>query len=357
MPSDEITLSDLLRPLVRDWRITLGGTLLAAGLGVAGSFLIPPTFTSTATLIPPQQRSGGGALAALAALGDLGSLATGGGGAKNPADQFVSLLQSVQVSDRIIDKFKLMQVYGEEYRQDTRKALDKAVSISVGKKDGIISIVVDDESPARAAEMANQYVAELRRIASTMELSEAQQRRAFFEKQLKDTKERLIAAQAELQVSGFNATALKAEPKAAAEGYAAIKAQLTASEVELRAARSALTDSAPEVQRLVVTVAELKRQLAVVEHNESASGNSADYLTKFREFKYQQTLFELMARQYEMARVDEAQDGSTIQVIDVATPAEKKSKPRRGLIAAFSALLGFAVVSGVLISRDKKHRL
>jgi uncharacterized protein involved in exopolysaccharide biosynthesis len=248
-------------------------------------------------------------------------------------------MQSTTVADRMIDQFDLVQAYDAKLRVDARRELSSRSRFQVGKKDGLIVIEVDDEDPRRAAEMANQYVEELRRMTAVLAVSEAQQRRAFFETQLKNTRDQLVRAQQALQASGFNQGALRAEPKAAAEGYARLKAETTAAEVRLQTLRGSLSDNAVEVQQQQAKLNALRSQLARLEQAGEASAGTAngpDYISKYREFKYQETLFELFSRQYELARVDEAREGALIQVVDPALPPERKSKPKRAQIALVS---------------------
>ena len=347
----EIGLWELLQILGEHWKLIVAGTLLA-GAGAFGiASLIAPTFTARTTLLPPQQQQSA-ASAALSQLGALGGLA--GGAVKSPAEQYVALLESVTVADRIIDAYKLLEVYDEKYRQDARKELKSNVRIAAGKKDGMLSIEVDDHDPQRAAAMANSYVEGLRQLTSTLAVSEAQQRRVFFEQQLEQTKDKLTKAQVALQSSGFSQGALKAEPKAAAEGYARLRAEATGAEVRLQSMRRMLAEGAPELLQQQATLAALRDQLARVEQRDTA-GNDSGYVGKYREFKYQETLFELFARQYELARVDESREGGLIQVVDVATPPERKSKPKRSLIALTAALFFGLALSGFAIVRDR-HR-
>ena len=344
----EIGLWELLQILGEHWKLIVAGTLLA-GVGAFGiASLITPTFTARTTLLPPQQQQSA-ASAALSQLGALGGLA--GGAVKSPAEQYVALLESVTVADRIIDAYKLLEVYDEKYRQDARKELKSNVRIAAGKKDGMLSIEVDDHDPKRAAAMANSYVEGLRQLTSTLAVSEAQQRRVFFEQQLEQTKDKLTKAQVALQSSGFSQGALKAEPKAAAEGYARLRAEATGAEVRLQSMRRMLAEGAPELLQQQATLAALRDQLARVEQRDTA-GNDSGYVGKYREFKYQETLFELFARQYELARVDESREGGLIQVVDVATPPERKSKPTRSLIALAAALFFGLALSGFAIVRD-----
>lgn len=344
-----ISLIELYRVVVTRWKLIVFGSLLAgiAAFGVAS--LIPPTFTAQTTLLPPQQQQSSAA-AALSQLGALAGLSGGATGVKSPADQYIGLMQSAAVGDRIIDKFKLMDVYGAKFRQDARKALAGNVRIANGKKDGLITIEVDDHDPTRAADIANAYVEGLRHVTSTLAVSEAQQRRAFFETQLQLTKDKLTRAQIALQGSGINQGTLKTEPKAAAEGYARLRAELTSAEVRLQTMQRMLSENSPELLQQQAMLTALRSEIRRLEQQDNTSTQSDEYITKYREFKYQETLFDLFARQYELARLDESREGALIQVLDIATPPERKSKPKRGIAAAMVALLfGFALIIGVMV--------
>jgi uncharacterized protein involved in exopolysaccharide biosynthesis len=344
---------DLVLELTESWRVLLLLPLLVGVAALGITYAIAPTFTGRTTFLPPQQQGAGAT--ALASLGALANLAGGAAGIRVPADQFVALMQSVTVQDRLIDRFELIKVYEAKLRVDARKELAANTRISLNKRDGLITVEVDDESPLRAAQMANAQVEELRRLTSTLAITEAQQRRAFFEKQLAQVRDRLTNAQQALQASGFGSGALKAEPKAAAEGYARLKAEITAGEVRLQSLRGALTDTAPEVTQLQSALLVLRGQLVRAEQVGDPSGSS-DYVGKYREFKYQETLFDLLARQYELARVDEAREGALIQVIDTALPPERKTKPRRALTAiAATAVAALLAILWILFRRSLRR--
>jgi uncharacterized protein involved in exopolysaccharide biosynthesis len=343
-------LLDLALPLAENLRLLIAGPLLAGLVALGITFIIEPTYTARTTMLPPQQQQSA-ASSALASLGTLSGLAGLGGGLKSPAEQYVALMQSNAVTDRLIDQFKLMDVYEVKYREDARKLLANSVRISVGKKDGLLTVEVDDTNPQRAAEMANAHVEELRRISSGLALSEAQQRRAFFEGQLTQTRDRLTSAQQALQASGFTEGALKAEPRSAAEGYARLRAEATAAEVRLQVLRRSLADNAPEVQQAQSALGALRAQLAQAERSRSSGDSGADYVSKYREFKYQETLFDLFARQYEAARVDEAREGALIQVVDPAQQPERRSKPKRALTAVVTTLATLLLLSGLVVMR------
>jgi uncharacterized protein involved in exopolysaccharide biosynthesis len=183
-----------------------------------------------------------------------------------------------------------------------------------------------------------------------MAISEAQQRRVFFEQQMQATQAKLAQAQVALQVSGFNPGAIKAEPRAAAESYARLKAESTSAEVRLQTMRGMLADTSTEVVQQEKILAELRRQLARQESG-SPAGNDADYIGRYREYKYQETLLELMARQYELARVDESREGALIQVLDTATAPERRSKPKRLMVALAAATSAFLLICMVVLVR------
>ena len=346
---DGLDLLDLALPLLQHWKLLVLAPLLAGGLALGGTYLIKPTFTSRTVFLPPQQQQSAAA-SAIASLGALSGLAGAAAGIKSPADQYVALLQSATVADRLIDEFKLMQVYDSEYRFEARKELAENARVSMGKKDGLISVEVDDTDPQRAAAIANRHVDELRRLTSQLALTEAQQRRLFFETQLKKTRDELTSAQQALQASGFNPGALKAEPKAAAEGYARLKAEVTAAEVRLQTLRRNLSETTPEVQQAQTMLGALRAQLGKTEATTDLTGGP-DYISKFREFKYQETLFELFSRQYELARLDESREGALIQVVDVAKPAERKSKPKRGITAVATTLATLLLLAVFVVTR------
>ena len=332
---DRAVLLEYATALAQRWRLVLSLPIAAALVAFACTFLIPRTYTARTTLIPPQPQQGAAA-SALASLGALTGLGGGLTGFKTTADQFVSLMQSVQAQHHLIDRFKLMDVYEADYREQARRKLGRDTRITLGKKDGFITVETNAETPRMAADMANEYVEELRRLASGLALTEAKQRRVFFEGELQKTRVLLTQAQARLQQSGVGAGAIKAEPRAAAEGYASLRASATAAEVRLQTLRRSLAESAPEVQQQRAMLDALRVELAKVEQTDKG-GADVDYIGRYREFKYQETLFDLLAKQYELARIDESREHALVQVIDVATAPERPSGPRRILIAAGAA--------------------
>jgi tyrosine-protein kinase Etk/Wzc len=344
---DEISLLDLLAVVAENLRLLVLGPL-AAGLAALGiSFLITPTFTAKVTFLPPQQQQSSAA-SMLQSLGALGGLAGAVSGIKNPADQYVAFLKSSSVADALIERFKLMERYEQKRRDLTLKALEGRTKVTFGK-DGIIKLEVDDNDPKFAADLANAYPEELGKLMNRLAVTEAQQRRAFFEKKLKEAKESLTRAQQALSGTGVAEGAVRMNPAASVGQVAALMAQVAAKEVELGAMRNYLTPESPEFKRAQSQLAALRAQLAKTEKTVSAGGGD-DYVNKYRNFKYFETLFELMAKQYEIARIDEAREGALIQIVDRALQPEWKSKPKRALIAIITTLaVGFLLLLWVFV--------
>jgi uncharacterized protein involved in exopolysaccharide biosynthesis len=315
---DEISLLDLAITIKQNIKLLILTPVAAGLVALGGSFLIQPTFTATTTFLQPQQQQSS-ALAMLQGLGALGGLAGAASGLKNPADQYVAFVKSRTVQDALVKRFALQSRYEAELHEDALRALESKARISAGK-DGLIKVEVDDTEPAFAAQLANAHVEELSKLLDRLAVTEAQQRRVFYEKQLAQTKAKLTVAQTALQRSGINEGALRAEPKMAAEAYAAMKAEVTAAQVRLQGMRTYLTDQSPEFKLAQSQLGALQGQLSKAESTNTAKSDD-DYIVKYRDFKYQESLFEMFAKQFELAKLDEARDGAVIQVVDVGLPS------------------------------------
>ncbi len=349
--NEEISLLDLFQVILDNLKLLIL-VPLAAGLVALGiTLLIPPTFTATTKFMPPQQQQSA-ATAMLQNLGALGGLAGATGALKNPTDQYIALAKSRTVQDALVARFKLGERYEEEFKQDARKQLEKNTVIT-GGKDGLITIDMDDKEPAVAAQIANAYVEELGKLLNRLAVTEAQQRRVFFEKQLLAAKDNLIKAEVGLKSSGVNSSALKASPQAAVEGLARLKASIAVQEVKLASMRGYLTESSPDFKQAQTELFAFRAQLARAEKEEPISSSDSDYISRFREFKYNETLFELFAKQYEMARVDESREGAVIQVVDAAVAPERKSKPKKAIIALLVLLGTFVILLVAVVVRRK----
>jgi tyrosine-protein kinase Etk/Wzc len=356
---DEISLLDLLQTIVDNLRLLVLGPL-AVGITALGiSYLIPPTYTAKTQFLPPQQQQSAAA-SMLASLGSLGGLAGAVGGIKNPADQFLAYMKSVTVQDALIERFKLLERYEAKTKTDARLALKDNVRAASGK-DGLISVEVDDKDPKFAAELANAHVEELGKLLGKLATTEAQQRRLFFEKQLTLAKDKLIQSEIELKATGVSGSVLKSNPASAVAAVAGLQAGLTAQEVKLGAMRGYLAETAPEFKQALNELANLKAQLAKQEKDAPASSNmtaQGDYVSKYRDFKYNETLFELFAKQFEIAKVDESREGAVIQILDAAQPPEVKSKPKKTLVAIIATLAaGFVLLLFVFIRQSLKNAI
>ena len=356
LEDDDISLLDLLQTIVDNLRLLVLGPLAVGVLALGISFVMAPTFTAKTQFLPPQaQQSAAAGL--LASLGGLGGLAGAAAGLKNPADQFISYMKSNAVQDGLIERFKLQERYEQKLKDDVRKELTQNTRIA-GGKDGLISLEFDDKDPQFAADVANAYVDELRKVLGRLAVTEAQQRRLFFEKQLVQAKDKLTAADQSLKATGISDSVLKSNPASAVAGIAALKAQVTAQEVKVGAMRGYLAETAPDFKQAMTELSNLRAQLAKQDKDDTtnAPAGQGDYISKYREFKYQETLFELFAKQYELARVDEAREGAVIQVLDAAQPPERKSKPKKALIAIVATLAtGFALLLFIFIRQALRN--
>ena len=352
---DEISLLDLLQTVVDNLRLLVLGPLSVGLIALGYSFSIPPTYTAKTQFLPPQQQQSAAA-SMLASLGNLGGLAGAVGGIKNPADQFIAYMKSVTLQDSLIERFKLLERYEAKTKTDARLALTGSVR-AVSGKDGLISVEVDDKDPKFAAELANGHVEELGKLLGKLATTEAQQRRLFFEKQLTQAKNELIRSEIALKATGVSSSVLKSNPASAVAAVAGLQAAVTAQEVKLGAMRGYFAETAPDFKQALNELANLRAQLSEQEKNSPSTGGKAasegDYVTKYREFKYHETLFELFSKQFEIAKVDEAREGAVIQVLDAAQAPERKAKPKKAMIAVIATLAsGFALLLFVFVRQS-----
>jgi uncharacterized protein involved in exopolysaccharide biosynthesis len=349
---DEISLLDLLQVVIENLRLLVIGPLVAGLLALGIAYFIPPTYTATTVFMPPQQQQSGAALM-MQSLGALGGLAGAATGLKNPNDQFVSFLKSDSVADALVARFALMARFESKFKADARETLAGITKVTSGK-DGLITVEVDDADPTFAAQIANGYVEEFGSLLNRMAITEAQLRRVFFERQLIDATEKLKKSEMALQDSGISVSALKSSPEATIGAVATLQAQVSAQEIRLSSMRGYLAESAPEFKQAQTELAALRAQFAKLEKTSVGSSKSeSEYLARYRDFKYYQTLFELFSKQFELAKLDEAREGAVIQVLDVAQPPERKSNPKKAQLAVITALaVGFSLLLFVFIRQS-----
>jgi tyrosine-protein kinase Etk/Wzc len=367
----EISFAEVFSILYGRARTILWAVLITAFVSTVIAFLIPVEYTAEAVILTPQQAQP--SLSAMAQLAGAGSgmglpglsLLTGFG-LRNPSDLYVGILESRTIADALINRFHLKQVYSDKYFQRARKHLARRTVIKAGK-DTLIHIQVDDGDPKRAAQLANAYVEELSLRDSTVALTEASQRRLFFEQQIVKEKELLAKAEVALrdtqQVTGLVVPTGQAE--ALIRSASQLHAEILNREAQLAGMRTYVADDNPRFESVKRELAALRSELTTLEGGEQAAGTpevpvgklpqaGLEYLRKFRDVKYHEGLYEALSKQYEAARLDEAKAAPLVQVIDNAVVPEKRSWPPRTLIILISALLA-ALVSGfwILVSSGK----
>jgi uncharacterized protein involved in exopolysaccharide biosynthesis len=373
-PQSRATLLDVAVAIVKHKALVLGIPLLVGAITAAGLSALPNVYTATARIMPPQQKES----SASAMLGALSGITGGFGGAvgsafglKNPNDLFVGMLKSHTIADHLIVRFNLKEVYGEKTQSDTRRELERVTDIIAGK-DGLIVVEVDDTDPQRAADMANAYVEELDRLTQRLAISEAGQRRLFFQRELKTVRERLASAEVAMRGTQEHTGLIQPDGQARAifQLYADMRARVAAKEVEVAMLRTFATDQNPDLTRAVEELANLRAQAAKLEKSSPrrADGDilvptgkvaeaGLEFGRRMRDVKYYETLFELLAKQFEMAKIDEAKDAVMIQAVDIASPPDVNVKPRRGLITAAATLLSAFVATVLAVALEANQRM
>ena len=355
--ADEISLIDLAIALGEEKKTLFFVPVITTSLALVVSLLMTPIFTAKTVMLPPQQQQSGAA-SALASLGGLAGLAGAAAGIKSPDEMYVAFIQSEGLQNAVIKRLGLQERYEEKTLTETRVALKDKVRVSSDKKSGLITIEADDKDPAFAAELANIQVEELSNLLGRLAVTEAQQRRMFYELQIKKVQEELAAAEQSFkqakEKSGMQVTSVLAESGVRAS--AELRGQIAAREVQLQAMSRFATAQNPDMQRISSELSAMRGQLARLEQGggEGAKGSPSQQLAvkSYRDVKVQEAMLEVLIKQYELARVDEAKEGPLLQQVDVATAPERKSKPKRVTIVLVSAFVGMFL--GVLIAFGRR---
>lgn len=354
---DEINLLDYWRVLVK--RKKLIGLIVGAAfiMSMIISLLLPKIYASTTSILPPQQEGSLGAgMAASQLAGGVGGMAGGFLGLKSPADLWVGILKSRSIFDAVITRFDLVKSFEAATIEDARNILGQMVSVKKSKED-IISIAVENKDPKQAALLANAFVEELDRINKSIVMTSGGRMRTFIEKRLKEAQDGL--SRTEEAVKEFQnkngAVKLDDQSKAIIEAIGTVRGQLMAKEVELQTFLSYATPNNPQAEILKSQIRELRQGLQEMEEGKKGGHPapnsifiptsripdlSLQFARLLREAKIQLTLYELLTQQYEMARIQEAKDSPTVQVLDAAKASERKIKPKRTqivLLSTFSA--------------------
>jgi len=362
----EFSLMQILVLLVRKKKSILGFSLFVAIVSAGASLALPNIYMANTKLLPPQQpQSAAGAI--LSQLSGMAGVVGGGAGLKSPNEMYVGMLKSRTIADELITAFSLKKHYGTESQEKARGRLREATTITAGK-DGLINIEIEDEDQQLVAKLANGYVHELTKLSKVLAVTDAAQRRLFFERQLELSKDNL--ANAEMRLKGRLDTrgviSVDAESRAMVANVSRLRAQISAKEIELGSISKFYTGNNPDLLRVKAELASLRSELgklenghATVEEQDSDAGGKREGLESIkvlRDVKYHQMLYELLARQYEAARLDEAKDHSIIQVLDPAVTPERKYKPTRSLIVVLAAFLALilAVIWTILMEAKRE---
>jgi tyrosine-protein kinase Etk/Wzc len=370
----EVSVLGILALLASHKRLILFAVVGAALLSTVVAFLLPVRYEANIVMMSPQQNSSiGSALGQLGSAGSLGSLAplaslaSGGLGIKNPADMYVSLLTSRTVEDALIQRFGLMAEYREKRLSDARKELEYRTTAVAGAKDGLIRISVEDRDPRRAAELANGYVEEFRKLSASLAITEAARRRLFFEQQLQEAKDNLSVAEEAMRATQQSTGVLQIDSQARSliESAAILRGQVVAKQVQIQSMRSFAAEDNPRLilakQELVALQAQLERLAGskpdagsdIILSKGRVTGSGIEYVRRLRDLKYHETVFELLAKQFEIAKLDEAREGSIIQVVDSAIAPDKRSSPHRLLIVVSVTILAFFLAGFWIVLRQR----
>ncbi len=368
----EFDILDLALVLAARKRTIFLASVAGLVIAVVLVLFVHPSFTAKALILPPQSPQSSvstllGQFGALASATELG----GSFGIKNSADLYIGILQSQSVTDAMVKRFDVVRRFHPKRFSDARRLIQGNAKFTA-EKDGMISIAATDSDPRRAAAMANAFVDELYSLNNRLALGGTSQRRLFFEQQLAQEKDKLADAEVAMKKTeeSTGVIAPSGQTETIIRQVAQLQADITSREVQLAALRTSSTDQNPDVVRLTSELNGLRGQLRDLE---SGSGKHArgdislttanvpqaglEYIRKERDVKYHQFLFDLLARQYEAARIDEAKAAPVIQVVDPALPPDRKSAPFRALWAIVGGALGFFFSTGWVLGTHVYHRL
>jgi tyrosine-protein kinase Etk/Wzc len=362
--SDEISILDLMVILTARRRLVLKAVAAFTIAALALALLLPTRFTAKTTILPPQQ-DGSLSSALTSQISGLGGLATLAGsalGLKNSNEMYTAMLKSQAVEDAMINRYGLMKEYHCRYLSQARKVFEKRFEVDGNGKDGLIHISVDDPDPRRAAEMANGYVDQFRTLSQGLAITEAAQRRVFFEQQVNDTKEKLADAEETLKETEQKTGMLQLDSQARAliESAAMLRGQIEAKEVQIQMMRTYAGDQNANLIEAEQGLAGMRAQLqklggsedddtaGLIQPKGMVPQAGLEYIRAYRDVKYYETIFEFLARQLELAKLDEAKEGSMIQTVDPAIVPDHRSFPPRLWILTAGLFLG--LLAGVTLA-------
>ena len=380
--------AERLRTLWNNRRLFLRAVGIGLLLSTLVAILIPNQYTSTTQLMPPDNQSSTSSMAMMAATlaksaGALSSVAGDLLTLKSSGAMFVGVLRSQTVQDRLVQQFDLRKVYGKKLNVDARQKLDESTFITEDRKSGIITINVTDHSKERAAALANAYVEQLNSLVAQLSTSSAHRERVFLEDRLNAVKQNLDQDANQLaQFSSKNNTLdIRDEGRAMLDAAAGIAGQMIAAQSQLEGLRQIYTDSNPRVRSLNAHVMELRKQLDKLGGAKGQTGAAGDqaavdptsdmpypsiqklpllgvkYADLYRQVRIQETVYELLTQQYEMAKVQEAKEIPSVKTLDPARVPERKSFPPRLLIILSGICLAIVIAAVWVLGSIRWDRL
>lgn len=357
----EVHIVDVWSVLSKSRKFILLSTLCLSALATIIVFLLPSRYTSETVVLPPGENSslGSSILSQVGGSSALASLAGTSLGIKNPGDRYVSLFRLPVVEDAVIKRFDLKARYKKKRISDARRKFEDRSTVVLGAKDGLIRINVTDTDPNCAAEIANGYVDEFRKLSAQLAVTEASQRRLFFQQQMLEANEKLAAAEEAMKSTEQTTGVLQidSQAKALIQSAATLRGQIAAKEVQLKVLGSSLTEDSPQMIVAKQELNALKAQLSqlngrdsgidtdIIPAKNSLLASQVAYIRRLRDLRYYEAVTEIMAKQFEMAKLDEAREGAIVQVAEVAIPPDKRSFPRRTITIIIATFVGFFLVS------------
>lgn len=363
----ELSFLDILVVLADYRRLIFWITVISVLVAIPVSLLLPKRYTATLTVIPPQQGAGLGTLlesqlsgiggsSQLGGLAGMAALAGSSLGLKNPNSRYVGMFRSRVVEDPVIQQFGLMKEYDDKYLSDARRTFEHRTQVDGNAKDGMIHVSAEDRDPKQAAAIANAYVDQFRKLSEHLAVSDAMQRRDFFQRQLEQAKDNLANAEEALKATELKTGLIEVNSQARAliESVANLRAQIAAREMIIQGMQTYATGQNAQLTQAEEELASLRAQLAKLGGDEDTAdglivpkgkvpGAALEYVRRLRDVKYYETIFEVLARQYELAKLDEAKQGAVVQVVDPAIVPDKRSFPKRSLIVIGSAIGGLII--------------
>lgn len=350
---DDVSFLDILTVIGNYKGMILGITFIFTLVTVVLSLIMTPIYTGRTLVMPPQQQQST-ASSALAGLSSVAGLAGGALGLKSQDDMYIAFMTSEGFQTKIIQRFELQTRYHANLIIDARQALNSRVRLFSDKKSSLMSIEVDDPDPVFAAKMANGYVQELGIFLGKIAITEAQQRRLYFENQIKKTQDDLT--QAEVTFRETQERSGLQIPSAVADigikEIAELHGQIRARELQLQAMSSFATPQNAEVKKLMTELLAMRTHLGKLEMGSSTEGSKGALqqgaLLAYRNMKVQESILESLVKQYEFAKVDESKDAPLIQVVDAASIPERRTSPKRTIMVLTSAMAGLFL--GILLA-------